>query len=132
MKDILDKLLSLEHKISNEKGSFNLFAIFLREDSEDKWDLVVSAPWLVPNRKESFNYIVNQIKSVLDNNELMFISRIVLLEEGNPVLNAINRALEIEHGRAEVKDSNFFGLQIKHAYIITSRKEKPIPKTKTA
>jgi hypothetical protein len=44
MRKILDKLTKLEISISNEKGPFDLFALVLREDGFDKWDLVASAP----------------------------------------------------------------------------------------
>jgi hypothetical protein len=33
---------------------------------------------------------------------------------------------QARHGRVEVKDSSFFGLSVKHAYIITS-KRPPAP-----
>jgi len=46
MKQILDKFVSLERDIASEKGEFSLFALFLREDAEDNWDLLASAPWL--------------------------------------------------------------------------------------
>jgi hypothetical protein len=34
--------------------------------------------------------------------------------------------VQIEHGGVEVRDSNFFGLPVKHAFIITS-KRPPAP-----
>jgi hypothetical protein len=128
MKQILDKLSSIEEEISQEKGDFCLFALFLREDSEDKWDIVVSAPWLKADKKKGYNYLANKIKSELEKDELTFISRIVLLDKGNPVLEAVNSAISAEHGQIEVKDCNFFGLQVKHAYIITSKREDGIPR----
>ena len=45
MKKFIEKIVSLEQTISTEKGDFVFFALFLREDAQDKWDLVVSAPW---------------------------------------------------------------------------------------
>jgi hypothetical protein len=120
MNQIVEKLVSLEREISLEKGNFSLFALFLREDVENKWDLVISAPWLMENKKEALDYLVKQLSSHLDDQELLSLSRIVFIDEGDPRLEAICRAIRIEHGTAEVKDSNFFGLQIKHAYIITS------------
>jgi hypothetical protein len=123
MRELLDKLILLELKLSKERGNFNLFALFLREEAEDKWDIVVSAPWLKSNNKKSFDYLSRELKSSLTNQEMVSISRIVVLDEGNPGLEAINRAFHIEHSLADVKDSNFFGLQIKHAYIITSTRK---------
>jgi hypothetical protein len=132
MRELLDKFKSLEFHLSEQKGSFKLFALFLREEAEDKWDIVVSASWLDSNNKESFDYLARELKASLTNQELLLISRIVILDEKNPGLEAINRAFHIEHGLAEVKDSHFFGLQIKHAYIISSTKEVPERITQTA
>ncbi|MGE3535970.1 MAG: hypothetical protein AB7N91_00885 [Candidatus Tectimicrobiota bacterium] len=123
MKQMIDKLASLERDIASDKGVFSLFALFLREDAEDTWDLLVSAPWLEVDKKDSLAYLVNQLRSRLDTQELLLLSRIVILEKGNPVLEAIHRAVRVRHGMTEVRDSTFFGVSIKHAYLITSEKE---------
>ena len=67
--------------------------------------------------------MADQIRSSLAPDELLTLSRIVLVEHNDPALDAIHNALKAEHGIIEVKDSSFFGLDIKHAYIITSQKE---------
>jgi GH15 family glucan-1,4-alpha-glucosidase len=124
MNQFIEKLRSLENEISKEKGKFSLFALFLREDAADKWDLVVSAPWLMENQKEALDYLAKQLRDHLDDQELLSLSRIIFIDEGDPrseaICQAIGRAIRIEHGIAEVKDSIFFGLEIKHAFIITS------------
>jgi hypothetical protein len=45
MRDLAVKLRGLERTLSEEKGPFNLFALLLREDAPDVWDLVVAAKW---------------------------------------------------------------------------------------
>jgi len=130
MKQTIEKLASLEHDIASEKGEFSLFALFLREDTDDKWDLLASAPWLEADKRESLEYLVNQLRARLDTQELLSLSRIVLLEKGNPVLEAIHKAIKVRHGMAEVGDSISFGVPIKHAYIITSAREKS-PRSRT-
>ena len=124
MKQTIEKLASLEREIAAEKGEFSLFALLLREDADNKWDLLASAPWLVTNQRESLDYLVNQLRSRLDTQELLSLSRIVLLEEDNPVLEAIHKEIRVRHGMAEVRDSIFFGVSVKHAYIITSARDK--------
>jgi len=123
MRAVVEKLLKVEQQISQEKGPFSLFALFLREDAQDKWDLVASAPWLEKNKQEAFQFLANLIRSALSPDELLSLSRIVLVDHNDPALDAIHRALRTEHGIVEVKDSGFFGLKIKHAYIITSQRE---------
>ena len=123
MKQIIEKLISLERDIASEKDEFSLFALFLREDADDKWDLLASAPWLEANNRKSLDYLVNQLRSRLDTQELLSLSMIVVLEKGNPVLEAIHKAIKVRRGMAEVRDSISFGVPIKHAYIITSARE---------
>ena len=126
MKQTIEKLASLERDIASEKGEFSLFALFLREDADNTWDLLASAPWLEVDKRESLDYLVNQLRSRLDTQELLSLSRIVLLEEDNPVLEAIHKAIKVKHGMAEVRDDLSFGVPIKHAYIITSASENSL------
>ena len=123
MKQTIEKLASLERDIATEKGEFSLFGAFFREEAEDKWDLLVSASWLDTNKRESLEYLVNQLRPRLDMQELLSLSRIVLLEKDNPVLEAIHSEVRVRHGMAEIKDSTFSGIPIKHAFVITSEKD---------
>lgn len=122
MKDLISKFVGIERQIAEEKGDFALFALFLREDVPDRWDLVVSAPWFGPDEKETLDYLVRKIRPRLKESEVVMLSRIVLVPSTHPALRAIHKAVEIEHGSVEVSNSNFFGLSIKHAYIITSKR----------
>jgi hypothetical protein len=119
-KALVDKLKALEGSVSAEKGPFLLFALFLREDAPDVWDLLVSAPWIEANKGAAFKYLATKLNQVATPEELTTLSRIVVIEKANPALAAIQSAMQIEHGSAEIQNSNFFGLHIKHAYIITS------------
>lgn len=131
MREIIEKLISIEKEISKEKGSLALFALMLREDNPDRWDLLVSSPWFEKNEKKALFYSVQKLRSNLDFEEFILISRVVILRRENPVLNAIQNAIRVEHGSAEVKDCDFFGLKIKHAYIVTSKRLKyPIKSSK--
>ncbi len=122
MKQLVVKLSALERQISADKGEFTLFALLLREDSQDKWDLLVSAPWLQTNEKESWDYIAEQLREWLEPQELLLLSRIILLDDTNPVLKTLHKAIRIRHTSApvEINDTDFFGLLIKHGYIFTS------------
>ncbi len=122
MKELLGKFVELERSLSQEKGDFSLFALFLREDASDKWDLIVAAPWIEAHRKEALAYITTQIQQLFNSEELVRLSRVVLVDQSNPAIEAINQAIKCRHGQNEVRDSDFFGLQIKHAYVITSQR----------
>ena len=124
MKELLEKFKTIEMELSEEEGNFNLFALFLREESANKWDLLVSADWIINDQSDSLKTISAKVQEHLDNKEIINLSRIVLIKDNNPALQSLQESIHIEHGCAEIKDGNFFGLQIKHAYIITSRKTK--------
>jgi len=128
--ETLEKLSVLEREVSDEKGDFSLFGLFLREDAqdEDKWDILVSAIWLDADKKEGLAYLAKEIQERLDPDELLSISRIVVLERGNPILAAIHKAVNVKHGKVEVKDSNFSGVQITQACISTSSNVGPTVK----
>jgi len=129
-KETREKLALLEREVSDEKGEFSLFGLFLREDAqdEDKWDILVSALWLDADKKESLAYLAKEIQKRLEPDELLSISRIVVLERGDPILEAIHKAVNVKHGKVEVKDSNFSGIQITQACISTSSAVNPTVK----
>jgi hypothetical protein len=50
MKEIAEKLRDLERELKDEKGPFAYFALVREGEAPDRWDLVVSAPWISANR----------------------------------------------------------------------------------
>ena len=63
--EFTEKFAELESHIAEEKGPFALFALFMREDAPDRWDLIVSAPWAGDDKRSVVDYFVSQIKSRL-------------------------------------------------------------------
>jgi hypothetical protein len=125
MKELAEKLSRLERTLSQEKGAFNLFALFLREDAPDVWDLVVAAKWIEDDRPAALLEISNRVRAFLRADEITKISRVVVVERTDPALKAIASAISIDHGVAEVANSTFFGLAIRHAFIITAQLDPP-------
>lgn len=121
MKVLLEKLAALERASALEKGAYDLFGLFLREDSPNKWDFLVAAPWIEADRRASLDYLSAQLRERLLLEELLKISRIVVIEQDNPGLQAIHKAVRVEHGLVELEEPTFFGLSIEKAYVITSQ-----------
>ncbi len=115
------KFAKLESDVAAARGDFTLFALFLREDVPDRCDLIISAPWASADQKGSLDYLVNRIKSDLGPADLTQLSRIVFIDPTDVSVRALNQAIHVEHGSVELRDSSFFGLPIKHAFIITSK-----------
>ncbi len=120
--ELTEDFRRLEADISSTRGPFALFALFLREDVPDRWDLIVSAPWAAADQKGALEYLVNRIKEDLGPQELTQLSRIVFIDPDDTAVKNFNRAIHVEHGSVEVRDSNFFGMPIKQASIITSKR----------
>lgn len=122
MKSLIDKFATVEKNISDEKTGFVLFALFLREEAQDKWDLVLSAKWFEDDKKKTLDYIVKKIKNKLKLQNMTRISRIILLHPFDQFVKTINNAIKIEHGKTEIIDCQFNNIFIKHAFIITSKR----------
>jgi hypothetical protein len=120
--DVVAKFQALETKIALDRGDFVLFALFGREDVPDRWDLIVSAPWASPDDETALEYMLSEIKKNMGQEDLTSLSRIVFVDPYDRAVESLNRAIHTEHGSVEVRDTNFFGLPIKHAFIITSKK----------
>jgi hypothetical protein len=123
MREQVEKFRNVEKSLSESKGQFELFGLFLREDAPNKWDLLISADWARADKKASINTIVKEIRKVLSDQELLMLSRLIVLDKDNAALTAIHNAIKVEHGLTEISNSNFLGLPIKHAYLITSQSE---------
>ena len=132
MKAPAEALLQVERSISREKGPFSLFALFLREEAPGKWDLVVSAPWIEKDKRSALKLLSERVQRSLAASDLLSISRIGLADPSDPAVGAINRAWRVEHSSVEVRDSTFFGLQIKHALIFASNRQGEEVRQRTA
>ena len=97
MNQLVEKLALMEREVAAEKGDFRLFALLLREDSPDKWDLLVSAPWLDANRSDGMAYLAKQVQSRLDTEQLLSLSRLVFIADDNPGLIAVLQAVCVQH-----------------------------------
>lgn len=120
IKDIVAKLLNIEKEISHDKGSFNLFALFLR-DGYNQWDILVSSEWIDKEKYKSFRYIASKVQIELTKEEIIEISGIEVIDHDNPELESIYRAISTEHSIVEIINCNFFGFIIRYGYIMTSK-----------
>ncbi len=124
MKELIKKMTAIEQQTAAEKGSYDLFGLFLREHGVGKWDVLVSADWIDTNRTAARSYLAKCIQDALPMKELLQISHIVLVETYNPALPELQEAAQVEHGLVELKDFEFAGQDIERAYIITSAKRQ--------
>ena len=83
------KLEEAVETIEKTHGPFALFSLLLREDSPNKWDLVVSAPWLEEGKLKALRDFVGELNQTISEEELLNLSRIITLNHTDPALDAI-------------------------------------------
>jgi hypothetical protein len=121
MTELATNVAELEETISRKKGSFNLFALFEREELPNRWDLVVAAPW-ADDLGETLRYFAGELNARLEPRQMLEIARIVVLDPNGEAVQAINRAYDVEHGRLEIHNADRFGLPVRQGLIFTSKK----------
>ncbi len=122
MNSFVEKLASIEKMLSVQNGSFWLFALLERAESPEKWDLVVAAPWLQEESRKSLDDIIELIGNKLAETELLQISRIIVLNPENPIVQYLTSAFSHEHSFNHVENTIINGMEISRAIIITSRR----------
>ena len=122
IRKLLPKLISIEKEISDDKGRFRLFGIFLREDQPNRaWDLVISADWLDASTLESRRVFIKEIQSRLEREEFLMFAISLLLEPHYPFVKEMNSEFNVEHGDLEFTDYDFDGMVFERMHIITSK-----------
>jgi hypothetical protein len=120
-KIFLQKLNALETELSHQKGDFVLFGVFLRDGSPDRWDVVVSAPWLDEDDNESLRFMVKQIQAKIELPELLLVATVLILDPSQEFVQEMNDEVRVEHGNVKITDYIFNGMSIERAHIITSK-----------
>ncbi|MCP4107067.1 MAG: hypothetical protein GY749_16265 [Desulfobacteraceae bacterium] len=121
MDNLIKKMTKLEKQVADEKGPFLLFALFLPEESYRKWDILASSPWIDEDKGKAIKYLTKKIQQAITTEELLMISRIIVIKVNNPQLKDIHNTINIEHDLLEIKNEIFFGIDIRCAYFITSQ-----------
>lgn len=128
MKSLAEKVSKQLPKL-DEFSPIYLWALFEHEDAPDKWDVVLSSRGSDQNAASAIRKISDHLVPELDRNELAAVSRIVVIPSEEPSVLALASSVAVQGGIMEVRDCNFMGLLIKHAFVF--RTQRP-PRTRTA
>ena len=118
----IEKFRRVMEDMSAERGEFVFFGLFLREEAPDTWDLVISAPWLETGKLKALGEFVEKVTAIVGKQELLTLSRIVTLNHDDPNLEAVLKTVQVDNGPLELWHPDFFGLDIKHAYILRAKR----------
>jgi len=122
MNEFARYMASIEADLSQERGPFVLFALVRREDLPDRWDLLLSAPWIGKNKEGVVGDLVSRISSKWGSQELINLSRIVVVDPSEPAVVEFNKSFPAEHNWIDLRDSVVFGLPAEQTIVITSRR----------
>jgi len=130
MKEILDKLKTVVQSLERNYGTVSLFALFLREDSLKKWDILVSAVWLSSSEKSSYERIISEVQAILASTDLLQFSRVVILDHTDPVVSFLQEVCPLTNGGFKESPKDFsldalsskFGFVIEKAYLLRCQK----------
>jgi hypothetical protein len=126
MKEILEKFKSIVVNLEKDHGPILIFALFLREDPLEKWDIVVSASWLNPGDMNAYNTIIDRFQGVLTEVDLMQFSRVVILDDNDPVVSFLQDSCTITNGHIETFSGDVFSekfkFTIKSVYVLRCQK----------
>ena len=63
----------------------------------------------------------HKIQEKLTTEELLILSRVVVLQPTEQFVQDVTDDIQVEHGKTELSYRDFNGVQMKHAYIVTSK-----------
>ena len=87
--NLFERFRSAEEAISKSGRNFTLFGLFQRDDLPTKYDVVVSAPWLVSNRS-SLDLLIGLIREAIgDEGWWPRIGKFAVLPQDDPLVQAV-------------------------------------------
>ena len=96
MREQVKKLQQVAEKLAKTKGKIDLFALFLRENGINKWDLLISSDWARHDQRAALQLIINEMSSVLNEKEQLMFAKVVILDKDEDTLSEVKSAAHIE------------------------------------
>ncbi|WP_026630734.1 hypothetical protein [Dyadobacter alkalitolerans] len=119
MKEIVKKLIQIEKESAQEMGEYTFFALFLRENAANRWDVLVASKWINTDKDAALNYLAKKLNDALDDTEIVKISHIAILDNDLFEVPEFLEDVHVQHGYARFEDEEFSGQQIERGYVIT-------------
>ena len=104
--------------ILEQHGSVYLLALVERDDG--KSDVVLSSRWSDEQTHDAIRGVAESLVPQLTVEERASLSRVVVFPSSDARVAAFTRATRIEHGTLDVRDSVFFGLEVRRATLFRS------------
>jgi hypothetical protein len=133
MSDIFDNVAKLYNALRASRGEFSLFALFMPMDGDERWDLVLSAPWLGIGL-EDYDSVFRAMKQTLSSGDLSLVSRIVIMRPNDPAILEFLKeprltlpfvALNISFGGTRIRRAHIMGLNPNATRMRTNHSSRP-------
>jgi hypothetical protein len=122
MKALAEKVKALLPMLE-QRGAVYLFALFEREETAGKWDIVLSSEWSDNERFDAVQLIADALVPKLTPEELSALSRIFVAPSHDPAVEELIEADQVVHvERFYASGFSFMGVPIKQVYIFQTRK----------
>lgn len=115
-----EHLFAARDRLIAERGSLTLLALFDREDSLGKWDLLVAGGGLRADSLDDYHQIGRILLESLTTEEMVSTEKMVILPaDYPPVVEVVERAHEAGNGTKviELQDFDFYQFHIRRALV---------------
>ena len=113
------KIKGAIERAAAKRGGVDFAAVVLRENSPNRWDIVLAAPWLERKERAALDLFFDELQRSLKMPEFIQISRIVLLDRIDPSRDPIPPSVPVgtDIGRA-TGPGRFLGVEARDAYFL--------------
>lgn len=118
---LVAKMGEIEQHLAGEHGDFFLFGLFQREGNWDRWDVVVSAPWIRRSHSADLRLVTDPIQTRLTRRELLSIVAVFPIYEEDPRRDEFRRLPHVEHGLVELGPITLLEMDYHRVILITNR-----------
>lgn len=126
MKKLQKKIEQVRQTLVENNESFSLFALVKLKADLKRWDVVVCANWLPKRKKEAIRIIFDELKKNLTSDEFALISRVVVLDEGEPFIEQVGILFADNKKLAIFKNQTISDLSVKEIRILQCEAIKEI------
>ena len=122
MKTLADKVKALLPMLE-QRGAVYLFALFEREETFGKWDIVLSSEWSDKDSIAAVRLISDALVPKLNPEELSALSRVFIAPSHDPAVEELidgEKPQKVE--RFYASGFEFMGVPIRQFYIFRTRK----------
>src|SRR5207253_9855752 len=101
------------------RGGVEFAALVLRENSPNRWDIVLAAPWLSRDERGTLDLFYKQLRRALKMPEFIQISHLVLLDRVDPLREPLPAYVPIGDDLARATGpGQFLGVEARDAYFL--------------